>query len=48
METREEYYRNNCDICNRRFECNKVKEYDDTKDLSIIEDCQWFDDVYSQ
>lgn len=46
METKEEFYRNNCSICNNQFDCELVKKYDETKDLNLIENCKNFDDVY--
>ena len=46
MKQKETYFRENCDICSNRFNCNLVKEFDEGKKVPL-DKCKLFDDVYS-
>jgi len=47
VKTKEQYYRENCDICSNRFECGLVTEYDAGKKVEL-DKCRNFDDVFAK
>jgi len=43
----EKYKRENCEICNNRFTCKSVEEFDENNKKDGVLNCQNFDDVYT-